>query len=84
MQIVFDRATSLSVFELRLGREPLAAPFGIGQCVVVGDMRHGMFLTSLDRGARALGVPPVSALRVTPPLVMIVERNCMIWRTEYN
>src|SRR5438128_1612144 len=63
---------------LRFGGETLAGPFGIGNCIVIGDVDDGIIFLSLNIAVGAAGMVPVRALDVGPPLHMVVERHGFI------
>ena len=70
--------------ELRFGRQPLARPLRVGQRVLPGDVHDRMILAALRCAARPLGMPPVRARRVAPPLQRIVERHRPSRRREHR
>src|SRR5262245_11525934 len=56
--------------KLRLRRQALAGPPGVGNGIVPGDLDNGMLLASLQTTLRTFGVLPASVFHVAPPTQM--------------
>src|SRR5215469_10930497 len=58
---------------LRLARQFLAGPGGVGLGVAVCNVHHRMVLEACERAAGTVGTPPESAESEPPPLTPVVE-----------
>src|SRR6266581_2807618 len=76
-------ATARCKFPLRLGRQALARPLGVGDCVIAGDVYSGVFFPPVQTTVGPFGMTPVGASLIAPPLIMIVQRDrARSWRED--
>src|SRR6516164_3529439 len=62
-----------SKLPLRLGRQLLAGPVGVGLGVAIGDVHHRVLLETGKGAAWPVGTPPERAESELPPLTPVVE-----------
>ena len=62
-------------FPLGFRRQSLACPFRVGYRVGVGDLHNRIVFPALNVALWTVGVPPVRALLVAPPSVMVGQRH---------
>ena len=67
---------------LGLRRQPLARPFCVGDRVGIADLHHRIVFLALYVALWTFWVPPVRAVLVTPPPVMIGQRHRAGCRSE--
>ena len=63
------------VLPLRLGRDLLARPRGVGLDILPGHVQHRVTLPAMQGAARALRVAPVGAGHPVPPGVVAAQRH---------
>src|ERR1044071_8099066 len=66
-------STARGELPYRLGRQLFSEPFGVGDGVLEGDVHDGMARALFDGALRSLGVAPIGAGNVAPPLEAIPE-----------
>ncbi len=66
-------------FPFRFGGQVLAGPGSVGRDIVPGHVDDRVFVSSLDRASRSLGMLPAGAGLPCPPLVVVVHRHSA-WR----
>ena len=69
-------------FPLGLGRQVLAGPSRIGERVGVRDMHDRVVVEPAYPGLRPLGMAPIGALHIGPPLAPVAEIDTMAPRHE--
>jgi hypothetical protein len=69
-------------FPLGLGRQILVRPFGVGQRVRISDVDDRMVVQAVDVAFRPVGMPPIRALQISPPLAEVSQVDRTIWRRE--
>src|SRR6266699_1220541 len=83
--VCFSRQTDArGKFKLRFGRQTFARPFRVSFRVRKSDLDNRIFFLPFYIALRSLRVPPIRAFPVTPPLIMIVERNFVVGRREHD
>src|SRR5262245_1294679 len=66
--LAYFTAAARGKFPLRLGRQLVATPFGICKRILIGDMHRRVIFLALDRRTRTLGLAPIRAFDILPPL----------------
>ena len=64
-------------FPFGFGRQLLASPSCVGECIAKRHMHHRMIVERVDVALRPVGMPPVGALRVGPPRAKIFQIDRM-------
>src|SRR5689334_3335278 len=67
---------------LCLGRQILAGPFRVGNCVAVGDVNDRMILEPADRTSWSIGSLPAGAKFKRPPLAPVAQIDRVLRRIE--
>src|ERR1700733_2865361 len=76
------KAAASSELPFSFRGKTLTCPFRVGKSVLIGDMNNGIVLLANDAALRTEWVTPICAGDVGPPLIVVVERNGMIWRSK--
>src|SRR6476660_465652 len=67
------KAATRGEFPFGFGRQLLASPFCVGECIAKRHMHHGMMIARVDVALRPVWMPPVGTLCVGPPLAEIFQ-----------